>query len=69
MDMKMMKNLKLLWGVWLVSLGVALLGATLVEINGGISQRGIFYTSLACIFALSYFGLLAHSRRVAGQSN
>jgi Na+/proline symporter len=62
-QMNMMKNLKLLWGIWMASLGVTCLGAAILELNGGISQRGMIYIPLACLFAFSYFALLAHGRR------
>ena len=64
-----MNNLKLLWGIWFASLLITIIGIFLVELNGGVESRTLVYLPITFIFAMGYFGLLAHSRKLKQNRN
>jgi len=59
-----MKNLKLVWGMWFIALLIAVLGAFMVELDGGVNNRLFFYSTIGFTFAVSFFCLLAHTRKL-----
>ncbi len=57
-----MTHQKQVWGLWLAALGLAVLGATLMALNGGLSRRAVYL--LVFVFAVSGIPLLALGRKV-----